>query len=275
MTDSAAPSGKRKSLTKSQLETELGAELLSLCQTVSSDGQLTIEEVADLQEWLSSHSSDELPAIAHLRGVIERVVADGRVTEEELAEVYRALEAVLPLEFRKEARDARRSRVQSEREARKAAQAEDRQRTKEERERNRHIAIADFMVAGVRYEGRPSIIRRHVSEGDQAILRRDAGNRHSKYAIAVYTESGHQVGFMPNDEARDWAPEMDAGAQVRAVFKKVLDGGSSPIPVVYARLYRGEATLEPEKAATPTGSSWLIWLFLIVAVVVIARCAGG
>ena len=44
-----------------------------------------------------------MPAVKHLRTSIERVLADGRITPEEYGEVYRAVEAVLPFEARKQA----------------------------------------------------------------------------------------------------------------------------------------------------------------------------
>ena len=51
---------------------------------------------------------------------------------------------------------------------------------------------------------------------------------------------------MPEDVAEYWAPIMDDGAQVRARFTKVLGSDRAPIPVVNARFYGRDATLEAE-----------------------------
>lgn len=254
MADQPGPTGRRTSLTKKQLETELGAELLSLCQSVTADGTLSESEISDLRGWIEEHSAADLPAIAHLRQVLEQVLADGKISAEEFAQVHLALEAVLPAELRREARAARRGREQEERAATQAARAEARHKVRDERERNRSIGTANFMVAGVRHEGRPAIIARHVRQDDAAILRREPANRFSANAVAVYTSDGHQVGYMPEDAAEYWAPIMDDGAQVRARFTRVLGSGRTPIPVVNARFYGRDATLETDVSGAPVAS---------------------
>lgn len=246
MADQPGPTGRRTSLTKKQLETELGAELLSLCQSVTADGVLSESEISDLRSWIEEHSAEDLPAIAHLRQVLEQVLADGKISPEEFAQVHVALEAVLPAELRREARAARRGREQEERAAAQADRVQARQKEREERERNRSIGTANFMVAGVRHEGRPAIIAQHVRPDEPAVLRRDRANRFSANAVTVHTSGGHQVGFVPEDVAEYWAPIMDDGAQVRARFTKVLGSDRAPIPVVSARFYGRDATLEAE-----------------------------
>jgi hypothetical protein len=254
MADIASPT-PRHSLTKKQLQTELGAELLSLCQGFTADGALTADEMNALRTWLAEHPANALPSIAHLRGVLNQVLADGKITPEETVTVHKALEAVLPAELRKSARDARRA-VE-----------------KADHERNRPIYWLNFMVAGARYEGRPAIIERHVKPGNAAILHRDRQNVHSRNAIAIYTESGHQIGFVPEVDARECAAELDAGAKVNAVFTKVLTGGRSPIPVVDAKIYPRDSEVPDarQKTLTPTKARgiplWVWWLIAIVAVI--------
>jgi len=94
-------------LTKAQLQTSLGTELLSLCRSVTSDGRLEPEELTALRQWLDDAAAADMPALQHLRLVIGRVLADGRITPEEYQEVYRAVEAVLPFEDRQRAFAAR------------------------------------------------------------------------------------------------------------------------------------------------------------------------
>jgi len=94
-------------LTKAQLQTSLGTELLSLCRSVTADGRLSPEELTALRQWLDHAAAAEMPALGHLRLVIERVLADGRITPEEYQEVHRAVESVLPFEHRQHAVAAR------------------------------------------------------------------------------------------------------------------------------------------------------------------------
>lgn len=94
-------------LTKAQLQTRLGTELLSLCRSVTADGRLEPAELASLRQWLDAAAAADMPALQHLRLVIGRVLADGRITPEEYQDVYRAVEAVLPFEDRQRAYAAR------------------------------------------------------------------------------------------------------------------------------------------------------------------------
>lgn len=109
MTDQGLPTylSRQFSLSQSQLATALGAELLSLCQSVTADGRLAPEELEGLRRWLGDAAAADIPALSYLRASIERVLADGRITPEEYREVYRAVEAILPFEARKQALAAR------------------------------------------------------------------------------------------------------------------------------------------------------------------------
>lgn len=224
---------RRVSLTKTQLRSTLGAELLSLCQTVTADGRLSEQELQDLRVWLEDSREADLPAISFLRETVQRILADGAVTPGELQELYRAIETVLPPELRRQAKAARKA-VES-----------------QERAKNRPIASANFMVAGCRYEGRPEVIRRYAFAGDSVILQRDPHNPHSPNAIRVCLTNGRQIGFVPEDDARGLSPLLDRGARYKAFLTKILTGGRSPIPVVQAYLYDAEATVEGALATSP------------------------
>jgi hypothetical protein len=97
----------RISLTRTQRTSQIGAELLSLCQTVTADGSLNDEEVSSLREWLTAHAASDLPAIRFLAPIVERILADGVVNTEERRELYLAVEKVLPPDARGLARAAR------------------------------------------------------------------------------------------------------------------------------------------------------------------------
>jgi predicted nucleic acid-binding protein len=109
MTDAGLPTYLSRGLALSHAElcTQLGAELLSLCRSVTEDGRLTPEELDRLRRWLLEAESAEIPAAKHLRGVIGKVLADGKITLDEYKEVHRAVEAVLPFDDRRQAMSAR------------------------------------------------------------------------------------------------------------------------------------------------------------------------
>ena len=63
MADAVPPHLTRRiSLTKLQLRTELGAELLSLCESITAYGNLEPEERDALHQWLDDSNAVDLPA---------------------------------------------------------------------------------------------------------------------------------------------------------------------------------------------------------------------
>ncbi len=230
MTDHGLPTYLTRpyTLSKTQIGTALGAELLSLCQSVTADGRLAPEELEGLQQWLHDADTAEMPAVKYLRRSIERVLADGRITPEEYREVYRAVEAILPFEARKQALAAR-------------------------AEVDTAIAIVTFMVAGVRQEGRPEVIERHARPNDVIVLARQREDCASDAAISVRLSNGSEIGFVPDDDARQLAPLLDDGCRYEARITEVLTTGRGPIPVVQARVFgsgeaRTSAALQPSVA---------------------------
>jgi len=221
---------RRVSITKSQRETAAGVELISLCQTMTDDGSLSVEEVGALRQWLVDNKDTDLPAKDFLSETVERILADGKVTPEECNELYAAIEKVLPPDIREYARGKRRAVEEGAREARKAEEIE-------ERKSNLPLETWDFMVAGCRFEGRPPVICQHAHRGDVAYLARDPGNQYSRNAVEVRLGNGMQIGFVPEKLAAEIAPLLDKGHPHEAHIKKILTGGRSPIPVVVASLY--------------------------------------
>lgn len=235
---------RRLSLTKSQRLSVAGAELLALCQSVTEDGSLSEEEIEALRAWLIENRSAELPAITFLRDTVEGILADGKVTKEERKSLYVALETVLPIDFRTEAKAKRRAIEEEERSKERQERAAQKEKEREEQQHNRPLASWNFMVAGVWYEGRPELIKRFVAEEDEAFLVRDRSNRFSRNAVEVRTKHGVQVGFVPEDYAVEMAPLLDQGCRHGAFFKKVLTESRVPIPVVQAYAFCSDATVE-------------------------------
>src|SRR3954468_13875062 len=100
------PSNARVSLTKSQLQEGIGAELFSLCQGITADGRISKAEIVALGDWLNPHQTAPLPGIALLTETLKRIIADGRVTRDEQRELMEAIEKVLPPDARKGAKAA-------------------------------------------------------------------------------------------------------------------------------------------------------------------------
>jgi len=257
-------------LSKDQLRTELGAELLSLCQSVTADGRVAPEEIAGLKQWLGdAEAVDMLPA-KYLRTVIDRVLADGKITADEYQEVYRAVEAVLPVEVRQQAVVARREALAAEKAAARADREAARRRTGEERTSSAPVLSANFMVARVRHAGRPAIIEQQASAGDPVALERDPDSRYGNSTITVKLANGEQIGLVPEDESQRLAPLLDQGCGYEARISRILTGGRSPIPVVQVDLFTGPGG-GSEPMTQPSGYSFgRVMRTAVIAVVVLA-----
>lgn len=259
-----APTRRRLSLTKKQIEAGPGVELLSLLQTVTADGHLLDDEVLALREWLDQNRQADLPSIQYLTGTVMKILADGVVTDDERSELFDAIEKVLPPEIRKSTRIRREAIAYVE--AVESPLSID---------GSRPIETYDFMVAGVSYEGRPNVIRRHAKAGDPVYLSRDRTNRYSRNAVAVMVAGGHQIGFVPETDAVDLAPRLDEGCKYEASIKKILAARRGPLPVVVVDVYPPDSLVEglrvetesPRVFARSAGSEGIriSWLPLIAA----------
>jgi hypothetical protein len=242
MSKPSASGSRRISITKLQRDSAAAVELISLCQSATADGKLSDDEVQSLRQWAQDYSGVDLPARAHIQEVLQRILADGVVTEAERDDLYLAIEAVLPPDLRAPVRGRRREIEETAKAAAKEASVEADAAAREERARNRVLRAWNFMVAGVRHEGRPALIRDHATSDADVFLRRDPGNPFSSNAIAIQLPNGVQVGFVPEVHAVEMAPLLDRGHPYVAFITKILTGGRSPIPVVQADIYRTDST---------------------------------
>ena len=224
-------------LTSAQLETTEGLELLQLLQTVTQDGTISDEEIRALREWLDINYSADLPAIALLTDRVEKILADGKVTEEEREAIYSDIETILPPDIR---RDVTAKRSSLDREKR----LPEREMTGETRGKNAPVARFDFMVAGVKYEGNPGVVRYYARQGDDVLLVRDRGSKKSPNTVEIHLQNRMQIGYVPEEDAREIASFLDQGYKYRALIKNMLTGGRTPIPVVKVHIYSPRADLE-------------------------------
>jgi len=81
-------------------------------------------------------------------------------------------------------------------------------------EKPRQILLADFFVAGFQYhEGMNSRVFETHKEGEGLVLRREPDNLHDPLATAIFTKSGHKLGYVPR--ACNYSPALVADQDVR------------------------------------------------------------
>lgn len=226
----------RLSLTRSQLETPVALDLLQLLHSVTANGRLTQVEIGELAEWLRQHAESQLPAVAYLRDVVMRVLEDGVITPEEQAWVQKAVETVLPAADREEAAVRRREAAAKAR--RQASEARETQH--HEQRLARPLKHFDVMAMGVYNEDRQAVIS-GIEEGEPITLAREPGNPFSPNAVLFQRHNGRGIGYLPEGEAVQIAPLLDAGARHDAEVKKILDGTRGLIPVVWGEIYAAES----------------------------------
>jgi hypothetical protein len=95
-------------LTKEQLQSDAGQELLELAEAITEDGLVSATEVTRLHRWLHKRASEKLPAVDFLNDEVDQLRAD----EKEggtwpRRRLHRALERVLPKALREEAKERR------------------------------------------------------------------------------------------------------------------------------------------------------------------------
>lgn len=133
------PKNPRVSLSKAQIQEGVGAELLTLCQTVTADGVLTLAEINELRAWLDVNRNSDLPAIGFLVATLDRILADGKVTPDERKELYASIEKVLPPEARKGAVAQRKAFEAEEKRQEREIAADEKRREPEAREAEREL----------------------------------------------------------------------------------------------------------------------------------------
>lgn len=228
----------RLSITKTQLQDGIGAELFSLCQGITADGKLTKDEVVALGLWLRENRDAPLPGIAFLSETLNRIIADGHVTRDEQRELLEAIEKVLPPDARREAKSARKS-IETECKAReKRAREEQRKQELEREERREPEDEFDFMVAGVQFEGRHRIIARSLNIGDRVRLAPEPDNLKDDSAVAITLTDGRQIGYVPRTDSEDVTGCLEDGGYYVATVKKILTGRTFPVPVIVVAFYR-------------------------------------
>lgn len=95
-------------LTKAQLNTDAGQELLALADAITEDGLVSKAEVTRLHRWLHRNDSADIPAVAFLNEEVDQLRADEEAGDTwPRRRLHRALERVLPKALREEAKSRR------------------------------------------------------------------------------------------------------------------------------------------------------------------------
>jgi hypothetical protein len=99
------------------------------------------------------------------------------------------------------------------------------------------------------------------------------------------TSGGHEIGYVPEEDAADLAPLLDTDHPYTARVKKVLSGSTHDIPVIIADVFQPGTSIPSvvlPSAATPTTAkrtrSFKPAIYLAAAAVlviaVLSRCGG-
>jgi hypothetical protein len=104
---------RRLSLTKRQIATEAGQDLLTVLTDIAGDGNLAPAELERLRSWLDAARDVEFPAVRQLRDLAEDILSDGVATDDECSEMLLLVERVLPVTERALVREARFERTRS------------------------------------------------------------------------------------------------------------------------------------------------------------------
>lgn len=279
---------KRLSLTKTDLATPAGRELLALLTELSADGGITKEELERLRAWLEANREAPLQAREFLSSAVTAAAPDGEIDEVGLEAVQVAIERVLPPDLRSVAGLQRRQRRAAERQQKAAERASEREEKRLARERDRPLDRADFVVAGATKSAARRRSCRRLNLGDTVMLEREPGNPHDGNAIRVLSTGGAELGYVPRDDASRMAPLMDAGARADAAVKKLLTTrGEGALPVILAALYRADAqvpragmsAVSTSRTSAPAhgcGTSGCgVVLLLVLAVVTLSFCGAA
>src|SRR5688500_10770345 len=90
---------KRITLTKGQMGSEFGAELIRHLQSISGDGRFSLEEIKALDDTLS-RGPNELPCVPFLKKLTRPAILDQQIDDYEAYELRLAVERVLPKSLR-------------------------------------------------------------------------------------------------------------------------------------------------------------------------------
>lgn len=229
-------------LTSPELATTAGKQLLELTTRIAADGLIEPAEIDELHRWLTTNKeNDRVVAISYLNDILSRITSDGVIDRDELIELHLAIERVIPAVHRTPIVQARRQREATERERLQSSRRAEREkkqqagleRTEEEYARRMRLRHTFAKVAGVTFPNDDGSERQMIlgkcEVGEQLVLRHDADNKYSMFAIQVLRANGDQLGYAPEYLAERIHEEKEEGYKAVGVLKD-LTGGSRDKP---------------------------------------------
>ncbi len=235
-------------LTAPELETVAGKELLKLCQRISIDGKLDLEEIKELRRWLHANQTNtEIAAVPYLCDIMVRIIADKVIDRDELIELHLAIERVIPASHRTAAVQARKTRESDRRDQQREQLRQEQEREKEGRRlaRQEELARANRIrhafsnVAGVTFPNDDGTYRQNIlarcKPGEWLELKRDKYNRFSSYATKVLRRNGEQLGHVPEYLAERVCAEIESGRLATGILTEVT-GGTFDRPTMGANI---------------------------------------
>lgn len=84
------------------------------------------------------------------------------------------------------------------------------------------IFLASVFIAGFRFHhGMHPKVRDSLAPGDPLVLIRESGNPYDPLAVALYTDEGARLGYLPRGVNEPIASMSDQGVELRAVISAV------------------------------------------------------
>jgi hypothetical protein len=209
-----------------QRASEAALELVEICNTMTHNGRILDESIAELRDWSRHYADLELMNRPVVRRTIKKIFQTGEISDAERSELYLNIEKLLPRELQQAFRGKRGAPEPA------------------DRARGLSLEAYDFVVSETHYEDRTTAIVRYATLGDDVLLMRDPENACSPNAIVLRLPSGFDVGFVPEYSAKSLAQYLDAGYPYRARIRRILPGRVSPILIVSADVYPPDTFVE-------------------------------
>ena len=209
-----------------QRASEAALELVEICNTMTHDGRILDESIAELRDWARHYSDLELMTRPVVRRTVDKIFKTGEISDAERSELYLNIEKLLPRELQQALRGKRGAPEPA------------------DRARGLSLEAYDFVVSETHYDDRTTAIVRYASLGDDLLLMRDPENACSSNAIVIRLPSGFDVGFVPEFAARSLAQYLDAGYPYRARIRRILPGRVAPVLVVSTDVYPPDTSVE-------------------------------
>ena len=208
-----------------QQTTEACLELLAVYDTVAENGRLLPNEASALADWLAAYSEATFLPQDQLANLVRRALGVGVITDSDRVAIRNAIDRMLPPDVREVVRTGR---------------------TKGNTRGRENVPIDSyrFVVAATREDMRTTHIARYAFEGDEVLLVRESDNPHSRSAVLVRLVTGFDVGYVPELDARSMAQHLDENLPYTASVKRIVRGGSAPIPIITADFYRADSRVE-------------------------------